>query len=269
MKDPQLVALNFRLIVDYGGQPAVQFRYRGTKRPTCVGYCTSCDDKKLVEPGVLDLMSHGCDSSDFETLLGALPAQNPITAPVLFLLEDPGGDYGNGDKVNFRGHAKRPPNNHYFWTLSNTKWPKGVTDFGSNFYGPYFGYLMATHGLGNVYITNAVKCGVRQTVRKDMPGFKRSNAYRAVARTCLRSFLLKELEIFQPRLVFCFGQAAYNHYLELTSGMPYPAGVLLLHPNYIALAQRVHKTREDLVRENDKTIRVSLVGAGLNANQST
>jgi hypothetical protein len=214
-------------------------------------------------------MSHGCDSSDFETLLGALPAPNPITAAVLFLLEDPGGDYGNGDRVNFRGRAKRPPNNHYFWTLSNTKWPKGVLDFGSSFYGPYFACLMATHGLGNVYITNAVKCGVRQTVRRNNPDFKRSQPYRAVARTCLHSFLLKELEIFQPRLVFCFGQAAYNHYLDLTSGMSYPAGVRLLHPSYIALARRVHKTPEDLVRENDKTIRVALVGKGLKPNQST
>src|SRR2546422_454924 len=258
MKDPQLVALNFRRLVDYGGQPPVEFRYTDASRPKCVGYCTICEDRKLVAPEVLDLMSHGCDSSDFGTLLGPLPTQTPIMAPVLFLLEDPGGDYDNGRKVSFRGHSKRPPNNHYFWTLSNKKWPRGVSDFGPNFYGPYFAYLMATHGLGNVYITNAIKCGVRQTVRKDQPGFKRSSAYRAVARTCLQSFLLKELEIFQPRLVFCFGQAAHNHYLEITPGKPFPTGVVLLHPNYIALAQRVHKTREELVRENDKTISAAL-----------
>jgi hypothetical protein len=269
MKNPQLVDLNFRRILNYGGQPAVAWRYNDSNRPNCVGYCTGCEDKKLVNPGVLDLMSHGCDSSDFETLLGPLPTQSPVMAPVLFLLEDPGGDYGNGDVVSFRGHTKRPPNNHYFWTPSNTKWPRKVSEFGWNFYGPYFAYLMATHGLGNVYITNAVKCGVRQTVRKTTPGFKRTDPYRAVARTCLQSFLTKEVEIFQPRLVFCFGQAAHNHYVELTFGKPYPAGVLLLHPNYIALAQRVHKTRDELVRENDKTIAATLAKSGFKPKQST
>ena len=160
VKNPELVELNFMELLHYGGQPRVMFRYDRTNRPHCVGYCTGCEDRGLVRRGELDLMSHGCDSADFESLLGPLPAEHLIKAPVLFLLEDPGGDYGNGDVVPFGSHRKRPPNRHYFWTLPNPTWPARVSEFGSNFYGPYFAYLMAKHGLANVYVTNAVKCGV-------------------------------------------------------------------------------------------------------------
>jgi hypothetical protein len=257
MNNPKLVDLNFGEIVNYDGQPRVMFRYDAANRPRCVGYCTSCEDKGLAQVGELDLMSHGCDSADFEALLGPLPVKREIAVPVLFLLEDPGGDYSNGDKVVFQDHAKRPPNNHYFWTLSNRTWPASIAEFGSNFYGPYFAYLMAKHGLSNVYITNAVKCGVTGNLKAKKR--ERRGRYERVATNCQELFLQRELQLFQPQVVFCFGGQAFNYYRKLAAARGYPAGRQLMHPSYLANRwQTTGFTQVELVEQNDQLIRSAL-----------
>jgi hypothetical protein len=66
MNNQALVDLNFRDIIDYGGQPPVRHRYDPPL--ACQGFCVACEENGLVSisGGRLDLMSHGCDSSDFE-----------------------------------------------------------------------------------------------------------------------------------------------------------------------------------------------------------
>jgi hypothetical protein len=104
-------------------------------------------------------MSHGCDSADFEAILGPMPKDGPgLEQHILFLLENPGMNYGNGRKVKFGGHEKQPPVCHYYFAPSTNFWPEGLEDFGGNLYGPYFAYLTQKHHLTNVYITNLVKC---------------------------------------------------------------------------------------------------------------
>ncbi len=92
-------------------------------------------------------MSHGADTADFEVVLGPRPdnGQPPVIAPIMFLLQDPGKDYGNGQEVLFGGFRKRPPVRHYYWTPAPGPWPKHPDEFGGDFYGPYFAYLMRTH----------------------------------------------------------------------------------------------------------------------------
>nr|ANA08043.1 hypothetical protein 5G4_014 [uncultured bacterium 5G4] len=258
MNNPGLVQLNFRALVDYGGQPRVMNLYDPANRPHCQGYCVNCEDKGLVYDGELDLMSHGCDTSDFETLLGKLSVSHPITVPVMFLLEDPGGDYGNGEVVMFQGHSKRPPNNHYFWTPENRTWPRGVGEFGANFYGPYFAYLMATHGLGNVYITNAVKCGTKGSLRAEG---KKSQRYKQLAANCRERFLAQELRLFKPQLVFCFGESAHDHYRGLASIQGFPPGHLLKHPAFIHRRWQTVKpptTQQELINQNDEVVQAAL-----------
>src|SRR4051812_47984659 len=101
MRNAKLVDINFREIVDYGGQPPVKNKYEPPLH--CPGYCISCEESGLLKDsgGKLDLMSHGCDSWDFKSLLGELPGDAPgagprLHEPVMFLLENPGGDYSNG-----------------------------------------------------------------------------------------------------------------------------------------------------------------------------
>ena len=51
-----------------------------------------------------------CDSADFEAILGPMPKDGPgLEQHILFLLENPGMNYGNGRKVKFGGHEKQPP----------------------------------------------------------------------------------------------------------------------------------------------------------------
>ena len=98
MRNIELANLNFREIVNYSGQPSVQHRYDSPL--VCHGYCISCEQARVLERagGRLDLMSHGCDSEDFEAVLGPMPQSQdpevtqPIEVPVLFLLSDPGGE---------------------------------------------------------------------------------------------------------------------------------------------------------------------------------
>ena len=159
MKNNLLAKINFQEILNYHGQPIVQNSY--SKPLNCHGYCISCEESGLLQQtgGRLELMSHGCDSSDFETLLGLLPKEGlQVKQPILFLLENPGEDYGNGMPIEFRGFRKKPPVYHYYWTPNIENWPERISQFNGNFYGPYFAYLMRKHQLINVYITNLIKC---------------------------------------------------------------------------------------------------------------
>ena len=117
MKDPVLAALNFKELLDYGGQPRVMGEY--PQPIPCRGYCVSCEESGLLDGTGrrLDLMSHGCDTSDFEEVLGPMPHEGPcVEEPILFLLEKPGADYSNGEEVTFRGWRKKPPVKNYYWT---------------------------------------------------------------------------------------------------------------------------------------------------------
>ena len=78
--------MNFNDLLLYGGQPPVQNKYASPL--PCKGYCVSCEKKYGI---ALDLMSHGCDSSDFEKAIGkpmlAVSGRSDIDRPIMFLLE--------------------------------------------------------------------------------------------------------------------------------------------------------------------------------------
>ena len=234
MRNIHLANLNFREIVNYGGQPPVQHRYDPSL--DCHGYCISCEQAGVLEQagGRLDLMSHGCDSEDFEAVLGQMPpsqdpeATRPIEESVLFLLSDPGGDYGNGVPKCFNGFKKQPPVNHYYWTPSCQDWPDWpcqIAQFGGNFYGPYFAYLMRRHQLRNVYITNRVKCKF-----EDSGG----GGKELIVGHCVNRFLLREVEIFVPQMAFCFGKDAKKTFQDIVRPtIPNCLPAFLYHPSYI------------------------------------
>ena len=247
MRDRRLADLNFKELIDYGGQPVVQNTYDPPLK--CSGYCVACEDSGRVfdyKGDYFDQMSHGCDTWDFEQLLGPLPKApgGYCDSPILFLLENPGGYYGNGEVVPYKGYKKQPPVNHYYWTPNPKEiggWPKD-TDSLPHLYGPYFAYLMAKYGLKNVYITNLIKCNV---IGDD----KKYNKEEAVE-TCINKWLKKELEIFSPELVFCFGEHTFDYfkqylpeYYDITSRLYHPAA---------------RKPREEIVSYNDHKISVAL-----------
>lgn len=251
MRDLRLAALNFTEVLDYGGQPRVQNSYSSPLE--CRGYCISCETNGLLRKsgGRLDLISHGCDSSDFEAVLGPMPRQGvPIEQPVLFLLENPGGEKENGTPVHFQGCTKQPPVNHYYWTPNVQTWPSAVADFNCNFYGPYFAYLMRRHQLLNVYITNLVKC------KWVADGPSGDGDTSIILKHCVDRYLTKEFEIFLPQVALCFGKRAEVGLRALLhkTGRTCRAA-WLMHPAFIQFrSQTVGRSQEDLIRENDDRI---------------
>jgi hypothetical protein len=251
VKDPDLADLNFREIVNYGGQPQVKNWYPSPL--VWQGYCISCEESGLLEKtgGSLDRMSHGCDSADFEAVLGPMPREGAgVAEPVLFLLENPGGEYHLGKPVDFRGYRKQPPVNHYYWTPKPQAWPR-VVDLKGSLYGPYFAYLMWRHQLLNVYITNLVKC---KWIKSAGGG---SGDTALIVRHCAEQYLTREIQIFEPQIVFCFGHRAENGFRELASraGLNCPSRYLC-HPAYIKRWGRTRgRSQEEIVQGNDDRVK--------------
>lgn len=252
MRDSRLSYLNFQELLDYGGQPPVRNEYDPSL--CCRGYCVSCEKNGLLEKtgGRLDLMSHGCDSADFESILGPMPRKGvSVEQPVLFLLENPGRDYKNGKPVEFQGYQKQPPVNVYYWTDIEC-WPHDLTQFKGNFYGPYFAYLMWRHQLLNVYITNLIKCKWDNGNARKTPT--------PIIEHCTERHLKREVQFFAPKLVFCFGRAAKNGCEEFfrREKLNCPA-VYLYHPSFIRdRYQTGGKTQQELIQENDDSAKEAL-----------
>ena len=263
MRNQRLAELNFRQLVDYGGQPAVEHSYDPPL--TCTDYCVQCESRGLLDRSgrVLDLMSHACDSSDFEALLGPLPLRGHarLDSPVMFLLQDPGADCGNGEEVPVGVFRKKPPVRHYYWTPEGPEWPSSPTQLNGNYYGAYFAYLMREHGLGNVYITNVLKCRITKVSEPRDPSWTET----PVVQQCITNYLLKELAEHEPVLVFCFGRKVHRIAASVSARL----GDLwhaeyLAHPAFIAhRTQTQGKTSSQVVLENDDRVRKALQKTGL------
>lgn len=220
MKNSNLRRLNFNELLYYPEkfQPAHFYR----NPVTCTGFCVECEKTGVLDQakGRLTLMSHACDTSDFEAIIGErLSPLLPVDVPVMFLLEDPGGDYGLGENIEFSGVTKKPPVKHYYFSTGLSSWPESIDSLDGNFYGSYFAYIMKRHSLADVYITNIVKCkreGVENPhIIEDM---------------CVKSFLAREIKEFSPVSVFCFGTKVFH---GLRGRFPDQRCVCLYHPSFI------------------------------------
>jgi hypothetical protein len=278
MRDPCLVKLNFQELLHYGGQPRVCYEH---KPPIpCNGYCVDCEG---TEPGKgllegtgmrLDLMSHGCDSSDYEAVLGEMPAKGlPVTRPALFLLENPGGDYDFSEQTEFGPFKKGPPVKHYYWIPKLTSWPTTYKDVDRDFYNSYFAYLMWKHQLTCVYITNLVKCKeIKDSDNTENPPNRRH--WQRVVENCTRRYLARELTILAEtktgpvRWAFCFGRKAEKGLLRLLAQdtalnrlLGNEFGIIYLyHPAAFRRAAALGKTPESMFCENDERIAKEIIG---------
>lgn len=117
MRNSELVKINFTELLNYGGMPIVRNEYNPPLECKC--FCIACENEGFVPESnvVLEQMSHGADTSDFEIHLGELPKPHKDISTVL-LLESPGGYYENGEPRCCEGIIKQPPVKHYYWTPS-------------------------------------------------------------------------------------------------------------------------------------------------------
>lgn len=256
-EEKQLHHLNFKQVLDYTNPPPHKHRFV-PEDVECTGFCCDCEHKGLAQERYGSeeiLMSHGCTMHDFVSTIGRpLPVdpEKMCSRPVMFLLENPGGDYGLGKGLQCKGVTKKPPVMELYFSSEKTSWPQTswpecLEDI-ENPYGDYFAYLMARHGLSNVYITNCVKCKYSGD-KKDPNG-----QYFKTAWNCMERFLKQELEIFQPALVVCFGR-------QVSDKLVWPVfernkvctfrKVRLLHP-----AARIR--RAELIERNDKSLEAAI-----------
>ena len=261
MRDHRLVDLNFREIVNYGGQPPVQAQQNPPI--TCHGYCVSCEESGVLQQvgGQLGLMSHGCDSEDFENVLGRMPANpavaRPISEPVLFLLNDPGGGVQHGRVVPYRGFRKEPPVNTYYWAHCG-RWPTAASEVVNwGVWNSYFAYLMWRHQLRNVYITNRAKCKWRNENGAAAPSWP-------IVEHCVNRFLTREVEIFAPQLAFCFGRHAWETFPLVQPVIPNCQRVglkrFLYHPAFIQnRTQAQGLTPAQAIEQNDAWIEEAII----------
>lgn len=220
MKNKNLHRLNFKELLHYPEEVRPANYYETPA--ACTGFCIECEKTGALDraKGKLTLMSHACDTDDFEVLLGEkLSPVQPVNAPVMFLLEDPGGDYNLGENITFSGSTKKPPVNHYYFSTGLSSWPKSIDSLDGNFYGSYFAYIMKRHSLTNVYMTNTVKC---KRVGVENPHI--------IEDVCVRTFLAKEIAEFSPISVFCFGTKVFH---GLRGRFPEQRCICLYHPSFI------------------------------------
>jgi hypothetical protein len=126
MKSPELKNLNFKVLFDFPQHfpphnlPA---RHRYSPPRKCENFCIDCETKHLCSSRYPYRMSHGADTEDFEQALGKTfpppPNGKYVDTPVMFLGIEPGGEYGNDEKLmhyKSKKLIKRVPTKHYYWT---------------------------------------------------------------------------------------------------------------------------------------------------------
>lgn len=246
MKNPALRSLNFKDLLCYQGEILPEHFYSSPR--DCSAFCIECERSGAAERagGKLTLMSHGCDTFDFEFIFGReLEGEHLVQDPVLILLENPGGDYSLGVEISYQGVKKKPPVNHYYFSSGLKDWPEEFEDLDGNFYGSYFAYIIKRHGLKNAYITNLVKC---KSVASHSPYF--------IENSCVETILSRELAIFQPKLALCFSRKVHNSFRRY---FPNINSVYLSHPSWIQNRSYTQGlSPKEAIQINDERIALAL-----------
>ena len=176
-------------------------RWIRSDKPT--GVCCKCSD--------VDIVSHGIHSYDFLNIYNEhnktkIKYDNFHKDGVLFVLENP-------SKNEETCYEERIENKHVaqgWWWLDNDEAEK-VEGFHDTFakqksYGAMFHSVINIFRLENAYITNFVKCGKQKNGE-----FQRLYNYDPeVKNNCFEKFLIEEIKIIKPKVIFALGKAGFN-----------------------------------------------------------
>lgn len=231
--EKELFDLNFKELLKYPDKFAIKNRY--DEPISCQGFCTCCENKLQRQSTTPPLMSHGCSIDEIKEIIPE-PFTGRDNRRIMFLLENPGGDYQNGCELECNGFKKSPPVNHFYFSpnLDSVKWPTTVEEVNPNPYGNYFAYLIKRYSLNNVYITNCIKCKYT------------GDMYEKTKETCVENFLQREVCIFKPDIVFFFGHKAEHIFNDVKRLLPDFHGrtCYLWHP-------AARRSRKNIIEHND------------------
>ena len=225
-----LLILEHPDVANYGFN---KYRQNDYRHPQIIGYCTECERKgcstSVQKPGFsLKNMSHGAHSADF---LAALREAVDVTGwheePVLFVYEAPSLDYGIYEAVTYQQWTKRPAK-EWYWIHRDQDVYRFPDSFTGGTYGDFVLSAILTFHLKNVYVTNLVKCGLNTDDGKHFQGL--ASFQPTCVQTCIDRYLLREIKIFKPRVIFAVGAGVYNWVASTVGGsipthqLPHPAG---------------------------------------------
>lgn len=262
---PELKRLNFNdlLKLDDSIDPAhYDFNtYTANQKHPTIGYCTRCEDKGChVSPKhpnfSLSHISHGSSSDDLfqATRTENTSLQGWHSENVLFIMESPSVDgWDLYSELKYLGYKKKPAQ-FWYWIHKYQDQATYPTHFSRGEYGLLFKSIVFTFRLKNAYLTNLVKCGLNNSAG----AFKGFKEYDPLAiETCYENFLEKEIQMFQPKIIFCFGANVYNYiwykyeddeFPWIVMPLPHPAtrsltNLQLRHLYYSLILEGLHEAK--------------------------
>jgi len=199
------------------------------------GYCTKCEEKGCNVCSSdnnyrLLYISHGATTDDVLLATGQkdIDLSNWHSESVMFIMENPSVDgWGLYEELEYKAYKKRPAK-RWYWIHENQPKLEYPEQFKGRAYGKLFNSIIFTFKLRNAYLTNFVKCGMNN----DEGNYKSMKNYdRETIQTCFENYLLKEIEITKPKIIFCFGSTVEEYLSEMYSeehsfeivGLPHPA----------------------------------------------
>ncbi len=243
--------ISFSQLMKYDVPPPHGLLFR--QKPTCDEFCVSCEANGIVPSRIyLDKLSHGCHSDVYYSTLEDFESDTPpVDANIMFVLESPGSK-AFGPSVPYKGVAKRPPVDHYYFGPPVKTWPESIAEI-ANGYGEQFAFIIRHFNLRNAYFTNVIKCGKTTTQGSSWEPFEigRKGDLK-IARNCYAEVLGKEIEAFKPHVVFSFGKNACEFYQNVTTisvahwQLNHPAKPGNLHKE---IAENISKIERLLIQE--------------------
>ena len=200
------------------------------------GFCTKCEEKGLnrcrcqkYKKYKLQAISHGSTSDDFITALenNNIDTTNWKNDSILFIAEGPSNVHDwLYEKKEYNGYTKWPTN-QWYWIHDKQKKYSYPDYFKGKQYGNLFNSIIFTFELKNAYFTNLVKCGLNNN--GDYRPLKDYNS--ECINNCFNEYLLKEIKILNPRIVFCFGSYVKKYLINNYPGKRTFSLVGLPHPS--------------------------------------
>lgn len=235
--EKKLKELNFNklLIIDTNINSYNFDVYMNNQGHKIKGFCTDCEQKGFNlcptdKNFKLQNISHGASTEDFirATKQHKLDRSDWKEEGVFFLMEGPSIDYNIYINKVSNGYKKKPAK-EWYWIHKIQEKYMYPEEFSGGRYGTLINSIIFTFKLKNAYISNFVKCGLNN----ENNNFKGIQEYdERCLKNCFDNFLIREMEILRPKIVFCFGSNVENKLYEIYPNdypfrvcvLPHPAG---------------------------------------------
>ena len=243
----KLNELNFKELIhiDYSEPKAYNFAEykRNDQKHNIKGFCTICEQQKINvsktdENFKLATIGHGTHTLDYAEIIPNFPQiSNWREEGVIFLFQTPPQIYSNHFTIKeFNGFHKFPTFKWYFALFPNTlKLDEYPSHFQGKLYDNFILSIINTFKLKNAYVTDLIKCGLC----KENDNLNIRHFQDITIKTCISNFLLKEIDLLKPKVIFAFGSDTTEIARKFVNGIPI---IQLPHPRARGLSSDYFRT---------------------------